>query len=185
MARLQVTSMVTAALTMLVLASTVRAGLLATIHLKQYGDLGIELFPDAAPKTVANFVQLARSGFYNGTEFYRHSPNFVIQGGALDNASNDTVPLEYDIPNTQYTVGLARAAAPNTGSSEFFINLQNNTEILEPNAQGGGYAVFGTLVSGFSVLNVLVALPIHVSKEYGMHFFDSPPIIESISITIQ
>jgi peptidyl-prolyl cis-trans isomerase A (cyclophilin A) len=172
--------------TFVCVASVANAGLLATVTLKTYGKLGIELYSDAAPKTVANFVELARGGFYKtGCELYRYAPNFVIQGGNLNNASNATVPLEYSIPNDKYTVGLARANAPDTGSSEFYINLANNSAMLAPSSQSGGYAVFGAIVSGFDVLATLETLPEKAEPQYGgMHMFVNPPVIEAIDITV-
>ena len=155
----------------------------AIIHMEGFGDLEITLRPDAAPLTVQNFERLARSGFYNHScEFYRHSPGFVLQGGNLFDTSNQTVPLEYNLPNKKYSVGLARAAAPNTGSSEFFINLANNTAVLAPNNQSLGYAVFGELSGGFAALEKMLKVPVIVNTTIGFHMPNPPPKMRFIEI---
>lgn len=82
----------------------------AVIH-TNYGNITLQLYPQDAPKTVANFVNLSKTGFYNGTYFYRLAAGFVLQGGGYypNQTSNVTVPLEYKLPNDQWSVGLARA----------------------------------------------------------------------------
>lgn len=159
---------------------------LAIVH-TPYGDIHVRLRPDAAPKTVANFINLVHSGFYtgsvnnngNGTTFYRYEAGFVLQGGNMNAASNSTVPLEYNIPNKQWTVGLARDNDPNSGSSEFFINLVDNSAHLCP--PNNAYAVFAEVTKGFDAIKAMEQLP--VVEDQGIHFFKAPmPPILSIHI---
>ena len=169
------------------LAAVASAYPIAIVTLEKYGNITLDLRPDAAPKTVANFIELAQSGFYTaraGATLYRYAPSFVIQGGNLLNPSNRTVPLEYKLPNDMYSIGLARGEQPNTGSSEFFINLQNNSAWLAPGgATKDGYTVFATVKAGFAVVEALTLLPEHAQTQYGgMHMFDTPPIISQVTI---
>ncbi|HET9108922.1 MAG TPA: peptidylprolyl isomerase [Steroidobacteraceae bacterium] len=125
------------------------------------GSFVIELRPNRAPLTVANFLRYVRSGFYNNTLFHRVVGNFVIQGGGhaatppyalkptyppIDNESGN------GLQNKRGAVGLARAAAPDTGNSQFYINLVDNPE-LDPLPTRWGYAVFGKVVEGMSVVD--------------------------------
>ncbi len=128
------------------------------------GVMGIELFPQSAPKTVANFVNLARLGFYNNLVWHRIVKGFVIQTGDPNTrngggdrttwgsgGSSTTVPLEID-PNLLNDVGylgMARSSDPNSGSSQFYINLGNNTSL------NGQYTVFGKVISGMDVANAI------------------------------
>lgn len=149
------------------------------------GNIVFELFPQDAPKTVANFINLAKTGFYDHTYFYRYVADFVVQGGGYyaNQTSNVTVPLEYKLPNDEWTVGLARADAPNTGSSEYFINLVNNSANLAP---GGvtpdGYCVFAKVVAGFDVVKAMEMLPTHFSNSDGTDEFNTFPIVHAITI---
>lgn len=106
------------------------------------GTIVLELYPDAAPKTVKNFLQYVKSGFYNGTIFHRVIDNFMIQGGGTgkdlkDKKGNAPIPLEaqiafdHGLKNEIGTIAMARESNPNTATSEFFINVANN-DFLDP-----------------------------------------------------
>lgn len=157
----------------------------AVIH-TNYGNITFQLLPHDAPLTVANFVNLSRTGFYNHTYFYRLELGFVLQGGGYfaNQTSNNTVPLEYKAPNEQWTVGLARGDTPNSGSSEYFINLANNTNVLAPGGSSKhGYCVFAKVVDGFQTVKRLMALPTHYSNSDGMTEFNKPwPLVSHIAI---
>lgn len=125
------------------------------------GSFVIELRPNRAPLTVANFLRYVRSGFYTNTLFHRVVGNFVIQGGG--HASTPPYALKPTYPpidnesgnglqNKRGSVGLARAAAPDTGNAQFYINLVDNPE-LDPLPTRWGYAVFGKVVKGMSVVD--------------------------------
>ncbi len=127
------------------------------------GTIVITLVPEHAPQTVANFLNYVNSGFYDGTIFHRKDAGFVFQGGGFqgpvaptDNPvpkqTNPPIPLEIKVSNVQGTVAMARTSALNSATSQFFINLGNNT-FLDYN--NGGYAAFGyitdmTFVAGMA-----------------------------------
>jgi cyclophilin family peptidyl-prolyl cis-trans isomerase len=138
-----------------------------------YGDFDIELFNSAAPITVANFLNYVTSGRYDETFFHRSAFNpdnspFVLQGGGFafdDTAGLTTVQTDAAIvreltgrQNDARTVAMARTNALNTATSQFFINYVDN-DFLNPDSQGnGGYAVFGRIVNGWSVVQTIQAL---------------------------
>ncbi len=101
------------------------------------GTIVLELYPEAAPKTVKNFLQYVKSGFYSGTIFHRVIDNFMIQGGGMDKningkRGNPPIPLEaqyaldHGVKNQLGTIAMAREYQPNTATSEFFINVADN-----------------------------------------------------------
>jgi dolichyl-diphosphooligosaccharide--protein glycosyltransferase len=136
------------------------------------GTFKVEFFPRAAPETVQNFIDLANSGFYNGTAFHRVSPGFVIQGGdpltRNDMASSDqwgtggpgyTIPGEFtDIPHNRGIVSMARSNDPDSGGSQFFIVLDDSDQIRQ--ALDGRYAAFGRVIEGMDVVDKIAAVPI-------------------------
>ncbi len=136
------------------------------------GDIVITLDPTAAPITVENFLAYVNAGFYNCTVFHRHSANFVLQGGGyaapLTTAmSNPTLkptnpPIELEdlngLSNLTWTVAMARTDQPNSATSQFFINLADNTG-LNGTQTRYGYAVFGTVTGGTSVITAARSAP--------------------------
>jgi peptidyl-prolyl cis-trans isomerase B (cyclophilin B) len=138
------------------------------LHTNQ-GVIGIELNHAKAPKTAANFLQYAREGFYEGTLFHRVIPNFMIQGGGLlpdmsQKRTRATIDNEANngLANDVGSVAMARTSDPHSASSQFFINVANNTFLnhTAPTAQGWGYCVFGRVTEGMDVVNVIVGLPV-------------------------
>jgi peptidyl-prolyl cis-trans isomerase A (cyclophilin A) len=112
------------------------------------GTIVVELYPDAAPKTVKNFLQYVKSGFYNGTIFHRVIDNFMIQGGGMgkdlkEKKMNPPIPLEaqmafdHGLKNDIGTIAMAREEKPNTATSEFFINVADN-DFLNPSTLPDG-----------------------------------------------
>ena len=106
------------------------------------GTIVLELYPDAAPKTVKNFLQYVNSGFYNGTVFHRVIDNFMIQGGGMtrdlkEKKKNPPIALEaqrafdHGLKNEIGSIAMAREEKPDTADSEFFINVANN-DFLDP-----------------------------------------------------
>jgi cyclophilin family peptidyl-prolyl cis-trans isomerase len=128
------------------------------------GTMVIQLLPEVAPQTVANFVKLAKSGFYEGLVWHRVVKGFVIQTGDPNTKGGkgevalwgtgggpNTVPLEArGGSNVEGSLGLARGANPNSGSSQFYINLTNNSAALD-----GQYTVFGKVISGIGVARAI------------------------------
>ncbi len=131
------------------------------------GVIQVELYQNAAPKTVTNFVNLARSGFYNNLVWHRIMKSFVIQTGDpktrnLDNrsawgsgGSSQSVPLEVDpsLHNTVGYLGMASLGTPNSGTSQFYINVGDNTSL------DGRYTVFGKVISGMDVAYAIANVP--------------------------
>ena len=122
------------------------------------GNITIALDPEM-PVTTGNFEKLVKSGFYNGVIFHRVIPGFMIQAGDPTGTGfggpGYTIPDEFTSHNHNLrgTVAMANTGEPNTGGSQFFINLVNNT-YLDP-----GYPVFGTVVSGMDVADAIAQIP--------------------------
>lgn len=139
------------------------------------GNIMLELYPDKAPRTVANFLDYARSGLYNGTVFHRVMRDFMIQGGGYDEnlvrrPTRSPIPLEADngLRNEEYTVAMARTDDPDSATSEFFINVKYNTDLnFRGKYPGGwGYTVFGKVLTGRNVVDAIKELKI---RRVGPH----------------
>jgi peptidyl-prolyl cis-trans isomerase B (cyclophilin B) len=139
------------------------------------GDIVLELYPDKAPATVANFLQYVKEGHYNGTVFHRVINGFMIQGGGLDGdmrekPTRDPIQNEADngLRNEPYTIAMARTSDPHSASSQFFINVADNKALnhREKSMSGWGYAVFGKVVQGQEVVDKIKAVP---TDRQGMH----------------
>ncbi len=123
------------------------------------GSFLIQLDAQRAPLTVTNFLEYVRAGHYDGTIFHRVVGNFVVQGGGYDQEFNekptrDPVPNESGngLSNARGTVGLARTGEPHSGNSQFYVNLADNAA-LNPQPSRWGYAVFGRVIEGMSVVD--------------------------------
>jgi peptidyl-prolyl cis-trans isomerase A (cyclophilin A) len=133
------------------------------------GVIKIELFPDAAPKTVANFLDYVKAGFYDGTQFHRVIDGFMIQGGGFtaDFAQKPTrppIPIEAEMSskagnmNVPGTLAMARTSDPNSATSQFFINVNDNKSLNF--APGNpGYTVFAKVIAGMDVVNKIAKAP--------------------------
>jgi cyclophilin family peptidyl-prolyl cis-trans isomerase len=135
----------------------------------------IELYPEYAPKTVANFLQYVNDGFYDDTLFHRIVSGFVLQGGGYGvgmKAKATRAPIENEsnhrISNDRFTVAMARDADPNSATSQFFINLADNYTLNFENAPPGysGYCVFGRIVKGTEVVEAMAATPIQSGGDF-------------------
>ena len=149
------------------------------------GPIVIELFEEDAPITTKNFLDYANSGFYNGTLFHRVIPGFVIQGGGLEPGMQDkpgNPPIENEANNGQknlkWSLSMARTNDPNSATSQFFINLENNPSLdySSETSQGWGYAVFGTVIDGFDTVEAIAS----VSTGSAGHHQDVP--LEDITV---
>jgi peptidyl-prolyl cis-trans isomerase A (cyclophilin A) len=125
------------------------------------GQFTLQLRPDMAPDTVANFLEYVRSGFYQGTVFHRVIPGFMVQGGGFSaglQSQETRAPIRNEatlsLPNLRGTVAMARTNAPDSATAQFFVNLTDN-DFLNPNSRGAGYAVFGNVVSGMDVIDAI------------------------------
>jgi len=140
------------------------------------GTFYVELFPDKAPITVENFLRYVEEGFYNGLIFHRVIPNFVVQGGGFDENLNYKIPKFPPIKNeaknglrnsrgavamARTTVAMARTTEIDSATSQFFINLSENYQLDHQNEtpEGYGYAVFGKVIEGMSVVEKIARIP--------------------------
>jgi len=162
----------------------------------------VQLFPNVAPKTVANFISLADTGFYNDLVWHRIVAGFVIQTGDPTSrcaegspsswgstGSSQTVPLEANsstvaqgyVNNVGY-LAMARGSSNNSGTSQFFINLANNTSL------NGLYTVFGKVITGLDVASAIGKLQVSATCASSGDI-TCPPVdpsnAEVLSITIQ
>jgi len=133
---------------------------MVTLH-TNFGPITLELNAKAAPETVANFIQYAKDGHYDGTIFHRVIDGFMIQGGGFT-ADMDQKPTRAPIQNeaqnglknVTYSVAMARTPDPHSASSQFFINIADNAflDFRAANSQGYGYCVFGKVTAGQDVV---------------------------------
>jgi peptidyl-prolyl cis-trans isomerase A (cyclophilin A) len=138
------------------------------LHTSQ-GDITLELYPDKSPKSVANFLQYVRDGFYSGTVMHRAILGYLVQGGLYTRdlqpkRTRSAIPSEADngVSNVRGTVAVARGADPNSGTSQFFFNLVDNRRLDFVGNQSGltwGYAVFGKVIKGMDVVDKIAGLP--------------------------
>ena len=135
----------------------------ATIETSK-GTITLELNEEKAPATVANFVEYAKSGFYDGTIFHRVIDGFMIQGGGFTrdmNQKETRAPIRIEsmngLSNARGTIAMARTMDPNSATSQFFINLVDNDflDFTAPTTQGYGYAVFGAVTDGLEVVDAI------------------------------
>jgi len=135
------------------------------------GTIRVELYPDAAPKTVANFLAYVKSKHYDGTQFHRVIAGFMIQGGGYtadfqQKPTRPPVPIESEqsskagLLNVPGTIAMARTMDPNSASAQFFINVNDNKSLnfRSPDVRGYGYTVFGKVVSGMDVVEKIAKM---------------------------
>ena len=153
------------------------------------GTMRLELNPTVAPLSADNFLQYVNDKFYDDTIFHRLVKNgiFVAQGGWLtptpapQQGQRAAIALEVGkgLSNVKGTIAMARTSEPNSATSQFFFNLADNTDLDTAN---GGYAVFGKVITGLSILDALINVP--TSTQYGLSDFPSQSIvIQSVSQT--
>lgn len=133
------------------------------------GDIVLELYSKEAPKSVDNFLQYVKSGFYDGTIFHRVIQGFMIQGGGFgtdskQKATREPIQNEADnrVRNERGTIAMARTGDPHSATAQFFINLKDNSFLNHTGktAQGWGYTVFGKVVDGMDVVDKIAAVPV-------------------------
>jgi len=158
------------------------------------GSFTLELYPDKAPKTVGNFLQYAKSGFYKGTIFHRVIDGFMIQGGGFDPDMHQKAtrpPIENEagiafkagLKNEVGTIAMARTSDPNSATAQFFINVKDNgfLNYREPSPQGAGYAVFGRVVQGMEIVLRIAKAPTATVGGF-QNVPQKPVIIESVTV---
>ena len=158
------------------------------IRVKDFGTMTAELYPEKAPKTVANFVKLAEEGFFDGLIFHRIIKGFMIQGGGyneeMDHKDADSIKGEFkangfmtnDLKHTRGVLSMARTSDPDSASSQFFVMHMDAPHL---DAQ---YAGFGKLTEGYEVLDAIASVK---TGNYGWYMQDvpkSPVVIETIAV---
>ena len=140
-----------------------------------FGVIGIELDEAKAPKTVANFREYVKKGFFDNTVFHRVIDGFMIQGGGFEPGMKQKPtdkPVENEagngLKNDKYTVAMARTSDPHSATAQFFINVADNAFLnhTAPTSQGWGYAVFGKVVEGEDVVDKICQVK---TGSRGMH----------------
>jgi peptidyl-prolyl cis-trans isomerase A (cyclophilin A) len=161
------------------------------VHTSQ-GDITMQLFVDKSPKSVANFLRYVHEGFYAGTVFHRVIPGYLIQGGLYTKElqprrTHSPVQSEADngLSNLRGTVAVARGADPNSGTSQFFINLVDDRRLDYVGNQSGltwGYTVFAKVVKGMDVVDKIASLPTRGQGPFAADVPETPVIIESVNV---
>ena len=154
------------------------------------GDFVVELYPDKAPKTVANFLDYVKKGHYNGTTFHRVIPNFMIQGGGFtpemqQKETKAAIKNEAanGLKNDIGTIAMARTPDPHSATAQFFINVKDNDFLnyKDDSFQGFGYCVFGKVIEGMDVVQKIEQVS---TGRKGMHqdVPVDPVVIKSIRV---
>jgi len=156
------------------------------------GNFELELFPDQAPKSVANFLEYVNSGFYNGTVFHRVIDGFMIQGGGFTpeyerKPTNAPIVNEADngLKNQRGTIAMARTMEPNSATAQFFINVKDNDFLnhTSKTPRGWGYAVFGKVVKGMDVVDKIRKVKTGPGGVFPQDVPQEAVIIERITVT--
>ena len=132
------------------------------------GEIIIQLNPEKAPISSANFLTYVNEGFYNNTIFHRVIPGFMAQGGGFDTdfnqkAVHDPIKNEANngLPNKRGSIAMARTNVPDSATAQFFINYKDNASLkhTSPTPSGWGYAVFGEVIEGMDVVDAMAKQP--------------------------
>lgn len=149
------------------------------------GTIVLELYPEKAPKTVANFLEYVKSGFYDGLIFHRVIDGFMIQGGGMNAKLEEKptrAPIENEakngLKNDAGTIAMARTQNPHSASAQFFINLEDNRSLNYPSPDGWGYAVFGKVTGGMDVVRKIGKEPT-ATRGYQRDVPITPILIQS------
>ncbi len=155
------------------------------------GDITIELFPDKAPKTVANFLGYVRTKHYDGTIFHRVIASFVAQGGGFDKdyqrqPTKAAINIEADngLSNERGTIAMARTGDPNSATDQFFFNLKFNGFLnhRSKTRQGWGYTVFGKVISGMNIVSRIARAPTGSGGPFSKDVPAEQVVLEAASV---
>jgi cyclophilin family peptidyl-prolyl cis-trans isomerase len=138
------------------------------------GNIIIKTYPNKAPITVKNFENYVNKGFYNDTIFHRVIDGFMIQGGGFtkdmsQKQTDSPIKNEADngLKNEKYSIAMARTSIPDSATSQFFINVNNNNFLDFPGQDGAGYCVFGKVIEGHDVVDKIAKLRTRVKNGMG------------------
>lgn len=157
------------------------------------GTIVLELYPEAAPKTVENFLQYVKSGHYAGTQFHRVIKGFMIQGGGFtsDFQQKPTKPpiknegetsTKAGLSNVPGTIAMARTPDPHSAAAQFFINVADNAPLNYAGPGNWGYTVFGKVISGMDVVNKIAAMPTGAGGPFPRDVPKDKVLIEKASL---
>ena len=156
------------------------------------GDIHLELDAENAPITVANFLQLAKDDYYNGTIFHRIIDGFMVQGGGLDEnmapKPTGTEPIQNEanngLKNDRGTLAMARTMDPHSATGQFFINHKDNDFLnhTSETSQGWGYAVFGSVIDGMDIVDQIALSTTSTVGGYADAPLE-PTIINSVTVS--
>lgn len=156
------------------------------------GDIHLELDAENAPITVANFLQLAKDGYYNGTIFHRIIDGFMVQGGGLDEnmapKPTGTEPIQNEanngLKNDRGTLAMARTGDPHSATGQFFVNHKDNDFLnhTSETSQGWGYAVFGSVIDGMDIVDQIALSTTSTVGGYADAPLE-PTIINSVTVS--
>lgn len=153
------------------------------------GDIVVELDADKAPKTVDNFLKYVKARHYDGLIFHRVISSFMIQGGGYTPELSERpvrAPIALEsrngLSNVRGAISMARTQVPNSATSQFFINVNDNSRLDQPNAADGeGYAVFGKVVEGMDVVDKIREVPT-TPKGMQQNLPVTPVVINKVSL---
>lgn len=152
------------------------------------GNIKIELMQRESPITVKNFLSYVKAGDYSGTILHRVIPGFMIQGGGFTSdmkMKKTGQPIKNEasngLKNDRGTIAMARTSAPDSATSQFFINLVNNDNLNRPMPDGHGYAVFGKVIEGMDVVDKIASVSTGVTMGFP-NVPKTPVVIKSITV---
>ncbi len=156
------------------------------------GDITLELDPELAPKTVENFVQYVKDGFYDGTIFHRVIKGFMIQGGGLSTSMSQK-PTRPPIPNEanngfkneRGTIAMARTPDPDSATAQFFINTVDNSflDFSAKTMEGWGYCVFGKVIDGMDTVDAIEGVKTTMKK--GMQDVPETQVVITKAVVLE
>ena len=152
------------------------------------GSFTVELEKDEAPISSENFLNYVNKGFYKGTIFHRVIDGFMIQGGGFDenmNQKETDAPIKNEasngLKNEAYTLAMARTSIPDSATSQFFINVSDNSFLDFPGQDGAGYCVFGKVTKGMDVIDLIKSVTTGLSNGHQDVPIE-PIIIEDVTL---
>jgi cyclophilin family peptidyl-prolyl cis-trans isomerase len=155
------------------------------------GRIVLELYPDKAPKTVANFLQYVKDGFYTNTIFHRVIDGFMIQGGGFtpDFERKQTRPpikneADNGLKNKRGTIAMARRFDPHSATAQFYINVADNASLdfKDKTPRGWGYTVFGKVVEGMDVVDKIRQVPTGAAGPFPKDAPKQPVVINAMQV---
>jgi cyclophilin family peptidyl-prolyl cis-trans isomerase len=155
-----------------------------------FGTIKLELDSAKAPLSVANFVQYAKAGHYDGSVFHRVIKGFMIQGGGYDESYSQRPTraavqneAKNGLKNARGSIAMARTSDPHSATAQFFINHKDNDFLDYPGQDGWGYCVFGKVTDGMDVVDQIAATPTGPVPPFGRDVPLKPVVIKKVTVT--